>query len=155
MGSSSGAEACSGKAVTEPWCREHKTLGSRFLQSERVGKIPLSGRAGCHLAVLSTATAQLAAWQRSRLTLRGPRASWPGTGSCLYLNSCSPTGDLTAPIWKQTESREGNKEKQDAAPEFHTPCFAHHWMIQRLLTRNHKKWATFVQESDRHDSLFS
>jgi len=66
MGSSSGAEACSGKAVTEPWCREHKTLGSRFLQSERVGKIPLSGRAGCHLAVLSTATAQLAAWQRSR-----------------------------------------------------------------------------------------
>lgn len=89
------------------------------------------------------------------VTLRGPRASWPGTGSCLYLNSCSPTGDLTVPIWKQTESREGNKEKQDAAPEFHTPCFAHHWMIQRLLTRNHKKWATFVQESDRHDSLFS
>lgn len=124
-----------------------QTLSSRFLLSVRVEKI-------------YTRQGLVVIWQRwahlllslqpgsaADVTLWGPSASWLGTGSCLYLNSCSPTGDLC--VFENKQKAERNKEKQNAVPEFHTQCFVHYskFNIHWLETTKMSKFCTGITQT--------
>lgn len=123
-------------------------LGSRFLLSVRVGKIP--SREGLVVIWQCWAHLLLSSQHGSAADVRlwGPSTSWLGTGSCLYLNSCSPTGDLCVFENKQKE-RGTKRSKMLLVPEFHTQCFVHYWKfhIHWLETTKMSNFFTGIRQT--------